>query len=65
MSIKPRRRVLAHSEDRGIIHAGLFVICAMLSIMGMGFAALWCYLPVAALLELLARVAPVQHSRRM
>ena len=50
MSIKPRRRVLAHNEDRRIIHVGLFVICAMLSIMGMGAAALWCYLPVAALL---------------
>jgi Sec-independent protein secretion pathway component TatC len=65
VSIKPRRRVLVHNEDRRIIHVGLFIICAMLSAMGMGASALWCYLPVAALLELLALVAPLQHSRRM
>ncbi len=66
MSIKPRRQVLARSDDRVIVHAALFLMCAIFSALGMGVAALWCYFPAAVVLELLSRVAPVRRdSRRM
>ncbi len=65
MSIKPRRKILARGDDRVVVHAGLFVICAMLSALGMGAMALWAFVPAAALLEGLAFIAPVQSARRM
>lgn len=65
MSVKPRRQILARSDDRMMIHAGLFLVCAMLAILGMGAQALWCFLPAAALVELLGCIAPVRHSHRV
>lgn len=65
MSIKPRRQVLARSDTRVIMHATLFLICAMLSVLGMGAMALWCFLPAAAVLEGIALLSPISHSRRM
>ncbi|QFU75093.1 hypothetical protein EY643_05210 [Halioglobus maricola] len=65
MSIKPRRQVFARGDKRGVVHAGLLIICAMLSILGMGVTALWAFLPAAVLLEVLARFSPVRHARRM
>jgi len=65
MSIKPRRQVLARSDDRVIMHAALFLICAMLSALGMGITALWCFLPAAAILEGLSLLSPRRNSRRM
>ena len=65
MSIKPRQQVIARSDKRGIVHAGLFIICAMLSALGMGFTALWAFLPAAVLLEVLGRFSPVRHARSM
>ncbi len=65
MSIKPRRQVLARSDDRVILHAALFMICAMLSALGMGAAALWCFLPAAAVLEGLSLLSPTRNQRRM
>lgn len=58
MSIKPRRQLLARSDERVIVHAALFLLCAIFSALGMGAAALWCYFPAAAVLELLSFVAP-------
>ena len=46
-------------------HAALFLICAVLSGLGMGAAALWCFLPAAALLEGLATLAPKRTTRQM
>lgn len=65
MSIKPRRQVLAKSDNRVIMHAALFLVCAMLSALGMGMAALWCFLPAAAVMEGLAFLSPSRNSRRM
>lgn len=64
MSIKPRRQVLARSDDRVIVHAALFLMCAIFSALGMGAIALWCYFPAAAVLELLSRVAPPRRVSR-
>ena len=65
MSVKPRKQVLARSDDRMIVHAGLFLICAMLSALGVGALAFWCFLPAAGLVELLSSVSPTNISRRM
>ncbi len=65
MSIKPRRQVLARSDDRVILHAALFMICAMLSALGMGAAALWCFIPAAAVLEGLSLLVPTRTSQKM
>ena len=65
MSVKPRRQILARGDDRTLVHAGLFLICALLSAMGMGVAAFLCFLPAAALVEGLSVVSPKRHSRRM
>ena len=66
MSIKPRRQVLARSDDRVIVHAALFMMCAIFGALGMGATALWCYFPAAIVLELLSHVAPLRRaSRRM
>ena len=64
MSIKPRRQVLARSDDRVILHAALFLMCAIFSALGMGAVALWCYFPAAAVLELLSRLAPLRRVSR-
>ena len=48
-----------------ILHAALFMICAMLSALGMGAAALWCFLPAAAVLEGLSLLSPTPNQRRM
>ena len=65
MSIKPRRQVLARSDNRVIMHAALFLICAMLSALGMGASALWCFLPAALVLEGLSLLSPQRNSRRI
>jgi hypothetical protein len=65
MSVKPRKQVLARADDRMIVHAGLFLICAMLSAIGVGAVAFWCFLPAAGLIELLSAVSPTANSQRM
>ena len=65
MSVKPRKQVLARSDDRMIVHAGLFLVCAMLSAVGMGALAFWCFLPAAGLVELLSGITPGNSARRM
>ena len=65
MSVKPRKQVLASSDDRMIVHAGLFLVCAMLSAVGMGALAFWCFMPAAGLVELLSRFSPAKSVRRM
>ena len=62
MSVKPRKRVFASSDERMIIHAGLFLICATLSAVGVGALALLCFLPAAGLVELLSAVSPIGNS---
>lgn len=65
MSIKPRQQVVTRSDKRIVVHAGLLIICAMLSALGMGATAIWAFVPAALLLEVLAKVSPVRHARRM
>lgn len=65
MSIKPRRNVLVYSDERVLVYAGLFVICAMLAALGMGAVAFWCFLPAAALSELLSALAPSKHGTQL
>ena len=65
MSVKPRKHLFASSDERMIIHAGLFLICATLSAVGLGLLAFLCFLPAAGLLELLATISPKNTSRRM
>lgn len=65
MSVKPRKPVLARSDDRMIVHVGLFLICAMLSALGVGALAFLCFLPAAGLVELLSAISPAPASRRM
>ncbi|KAA1194374.1 hypothetical protein F0M18_02790 [Pseudohalioglobus sediminis] len=65
MSIKPRRNVLIHSDERVLVYAGLFFICAVLAALGVGALAFWCFLPAAVLMECLSAVAPQQQSRRL
>ncbi|PLW70209.1 hypothetical protein [Pseudohalioglobus lutimaris] len=65
MSIKPRKNVLVQSDERVLVYAGLFVICAMLAALGMGVAAFWCFVPAAALSEALSGFAPKKHSTRL
>jgi len=64
MSIKPRKQLLARSDDRVMIQAALFLACAVLSAAGMGALALWCFLPAALLVEVLGGVAPDGQRRR-
>jgi hypothetical protein len=66
MTTKPRKQVLGHSDNRVIIHAALFLVCALLSALGVGALAFWCFIPAAVLFELLAGAASRQdNSRRM
>ena len=65
MSVKPRRQILLRSDDRTVIYAGLFLVCAMLSALGAGTLALLCFLPVAVLFEGLVALSPRKPSRRM
>lgn len=65
MSVKPRRQILLRSDDRVIIYAALFLVCSLLSALGMGALALLCFLPAAALFEGLAALSPRKPSRRM
>ncbi len=65
MTVKPRKQILLRSDDHVIVHAGLFLVCAMLSALGMGSMALLCFLPAAALFEGLAALSPGKPSRRM
>ncbi|MFV8818108.1 hypothetical protein [Haliea sp. E17] len=58
MYIKPRRQVLFHRSDRVVVHVGLFVLCLMLGVLGLGLSALWCLVPAAGLVELLSLVSP-------
>ncbi len=55
MSVKPRRQLLMRSDDRVVIYACLFLVCAILSSMGLGAVALLCFLPAAALFEGLSK----------
>ncbi len=69
MSAKPRKPILMRSDDRVVIYAGLFLVCAMLSSLGMGPLALLCFLPAAFLFEGLSvlsqRAMPRTPSRSM
>ena len=65
MSVKPRKQVFARSDERLIVHAGLFLICATLSAVGVGALAFLCFLPAAGLVELLSAISPTGNSRRM
>ena len=65
MSVKPRKLLLLRNDEHVVIHAGLFLVCAMLGAMGMGAAALLCFLPAAILFEGLTRLSPHDSSRRM
>ena len=65
MSVKPRRNVLVHSDERVLVYAGLFLVCAMLAAMGMGAVAFWSFLPAAVLSEVLSGVSPRKHSKRL
>ncbi len=65
MYVKSRRQVLAHRSDRVLVHVGLLIVCGMLSILGLGFTALLCFPPAAALVEVLSLVSPTGTSRRM
>lgn len=65
MSVKPRRQILMRGDDRVVIYAGLFLVCAMLSSLGMGPLALLCLLPAAALFEGLSHFSPRRPERRM
>ncbi len=65
MSVKPRRNVLVYSDERVLVYAGLFLICAMLAALGMGPVAFWSFLPAAVLSEVLSGVTPKQHSKRL
>ncbi len=65
MHIKTRRQVLTHRSDRALVHLGLLLLCLMLSALGLGFSALWCFIPAAALVELLSLASPRANVRRM
>lgn len=65
MSVKPRKQLLMRSDDRVVIYAALFLVCSMLSAMGLGALALLCFFPAAALIEGLATLSPRKPSRRM
>ena len=65
MSVKPRKRILASNDHRMIVHAGLLVICAMLSVLGVGALAFLCFLPAAGLVEVLSALSPSSNVRRM
>lgn len=65
MSVKLRKQVFANSDERMIVQAGLFLICVALSAVGVGALAFLCFLPAAALVELLSAISPRGNSRRM
>ncbi|RLQ23864.1 hypothetical protein DWB85_01550 [Seongchinamella sediminis] len=65
MSVKPRKNVFASSDQRIILHAGLFLICFTLSVVGVGAMAFLCFPPAAGLVELLSAISPTGISRRM
>ncbi|TGD73925.1 hypothetical protein E4634_07220 [Mangrovimicrobium sediminis] len=65
MYIKPRRPVLSRRSDRALVQAGLFFVCAMMSVLGLGVVALACFIPAAAMVEALSLVSPSNTSRRM
>lgn len=65
MSVKPRKSILGHSDDRVLVHATLFLVCALLSAVGLGAVAFWAFLPAAAALEILSQVSETRFQRRM
>ncbi len=65
MATKMRRNVMGYLDDRALIYAALFLICALLSALGAGILALASLLPAAAVVELLSRWGRRQHPRGM
>lgn len=65
MSVKPRKHVFASGDQRMVVHAGLFLICAALSAVGVGALAFLCFPPAAGLVELLSAISPTGISRRL
>ncbi len=65
MNVKPRRQVLANNDRRMVVHAGLLLICAMLSVLGVGALAFLCFLPAAGLVEILSAISPASNIRHM
>ena len=65
MSVKPRKLILSRSDERMSVHAGLFLICATLSAVGVGALAFLCFLPAVGLVELLSAISPTGITRRI
>lgn len=66
MSVKPRRQIMLRSDDHVIIYAALFLVCAMLSALGLGallatlatgLLTAMCFVPAVLLSEMLSRRA--------
>lgn len=65
MNVKPGKQILIRGDDRIVVHAALFLICAVLSAAGLVALALWCFLPSALLIEMLSGAGSRDQHRRM
>ncbi len=54
MTVHTRRRGFWQPDQRVVVYAGLFMVCALLSAAGLGPHALLAFLPAAAVTETLA-----------
>ncbi len=48
---------MAYADDRILVLATLFLVCALLSAMGLGTVAFWAFLPTAVALEIFCQVS--------
>ena len=65
MSLKLRKQVLNRRDHRIIVHLGLLLICAMLSLVGVGALAFLCFLAAAGLVEALSIISPTPATQRI
>ena len=58
---------MAYCDDRILVLATLFLVCALLSAVGLGTVAFWAFLPTAVALEILCQVSEnrSRNQRRM
>ncbi len=55
---------MRYADDRILVLATLFLVCALLSAVGLGAVALWAFLPTAAALEIFCQVSETRYRYR-
>ena len=61
MTHTARKKLFEHPDQRVVVYAALFLVCAVLGALGLGESALMAFFPVAVGIELFAAAASHQH----